>query len=172
MTKKTELDRIINYNEHAIFMSEIAVKLLEYDNYTLITKGVRELIAMYLLIPYITNTQLDKPDNNNYNIPKLDINLVFTKIINKDGSMSEITLDGLRNAICHSFVTIEENQGIILDDRASCDRKTHNRIEYKGFCNRLEFDKTRKRLLELHNEVIQQQKDINKALLKEFEVCQ
>lgn len=170
VAEKTELDKIINYNEHAIFMSEIAVKLLEYDNYILITKGVRELIAMYLLIPYITNIQLDKPDSNNYNIPKLDINSIFTKLINEDGSMSEITLDGLRNAICHSFVTIEENQGIILDDRASCNRKTHDRREYKGFCNRLEFDKTRKRLLELHNEVIKQQKDINSALLKDIEI--
>lgn len=165
MADRTNMDRIINYNEHAIFMSEIAVKLLESDNYTLITKGVRELIAMYLLIPYITNIQLDKPDNSNYNIPKLDINSVFTKIVNKDGSVSEITLDGLRNAICHSFVTIEENKGIILDDRASCDRKTHDAQTIKSYCNRLDTDRTRLKLLELHRKVIKMQKDHTKKLL-------
>lgn len=167
---KEELDNILSYNNHATTMSQIAVNLLKGEN-PLEVKGVRELLAMYLLVPYITNSQLDTPDEN-YNIPKLDINTVFTKVQYKDGSLSDMTLDRLRNALCHSFVALTDKGDLMLDDRASCDRKTHDSMTDKGFCNRLVLEKTRNKLLSLHREVLEQQARYNDNLLKEFEVCQ
>lgn len=105
---KEELENILSYNNHAVTMSRIAVSLLAGEN-PLNLRGVREILAMYLLVPYITNSQLDKPDEL-YNIPKLDINSLFTKVIYKDGSLKEMTLDNLRNAICHSFIALTEKE--------------------------------------------------------------
>lgn len=148
-------------------MSQIAVSLLLGEN-PLNMKGVRELLAVYLLIPYITNSQLDKPDEH-YNIPKLNIKSLFGKVINKDGTLSEMTLDGLRNAICHSFVALTEKGDLLLDDRASfATRKAHDALDDKGFCNRLELDKTRNKLLSLHKQILQQQANYNNNLLKEM----
>ncbi len=167
---KEELENILSYNNHATTMSQIAVNLLMGEN-SLEVKGVRELLAMYLLVPYITNSQLDTPDEN-YNIPKLDVNTVFTKVQFKDGRLSDMTLDKLRNALCHSFVALTDKGDLMLDDRASCDRKTHDSMTDKGFCNRLVLEKTRNKLLSLHREVLEQQARYNDNLLKEFEVCQ
>lgn len=167
---KEELENILSYNNHATTMSQIAVNLLMGEN-PLEVKGVRELLAMYLLVPYITNSQLDTPDEN-YNIPKLDVNTVFTKVQFKDGSLSDMTLDRLRNALCHSFVALTDKGDLMLDDRASCDRKIHDSMTDKGFCNRLVLEKTRNKLLSLHREVLEQQARCNDNLLKEFEVCQ
>lgn len=166
---KEELENILSFNNHAVTMSRIAVSLLSGGN-PLVFRGVRELLAMYLLIPYITNKHLDTPDKN-HKIPKLDINSLFTKVINKDGSYSEMTLEHLRNAICHSFIALTDKGDLLLDDRTYCDRKTHDNLPYKGFCNRLELDKTRDKLLSLHKQVIQQQVDFHNNLLKELEVC-
>lgn len=166
---KEELENILSYNNHAVTMSQIAVSLLLGEN-PLNMKGVRELLAVYLLIPYITNSQLDKPDEH-YNIPKLNIKSLFGKVINKDGTLSEMTLDGLRNAICHSFVALTEKGDLLLDDRASfATRKAHDALDDKGFCNRLELEKTRNKLLTLHKQVLQQQIEFNKNLLKDVEV--
>ncbi len=166
---KEELENILSYNNHAVTMSQIAVSLLLGEN-PLNMKGVRELLAVYLLIPYITNSQLDKPDEH-YNIPKLYTKTLFTKVINKDGTLSEMTLDGLRNAICHSFVALTEKGDLLLDDRASfVNRKAHDALDDKGFCNRLELEKTRNKLLTLHKQVLQQQIEFNKNLLKDVEV--
>lgn len=165
---REELENILSYNNHAVTMSRIAVSLLAGEN-PLNFRGVREILAMYLLVPYITNSQLDKPDEL-YNIPKLDINSLFTKVIYKDGSLKEMTLDNLRNAICHSFIALTEKGDLLLDDRASCDRKTHDGLDDKGFCNRLELEKTRNKLLTLHKQVLQQQIEFNKNLLKDVEV--
>lgn len=167
---KEELENILSYNNHSTTMSQIAVSLLMGEN-PLDVKGVREVLAMYLLVPYITNSQLDTPDEN-YNIPKLDVNTVFTKVQFKDGSLSDMTLDRLRNALCHSFVALTDKGDLMLDDRASCDRKTHDSMTDKGFCNRLVLEKTRNKLLSLHREVLEQQAKYNDNLLKEFEVCQ
>ena len=166
---KEELENILSFNNHAVTMSQIAVSLLLGEN-PLNMKGVRELLAVYLLIPYITNSQLDKPDEH-YNIPKLNIKSLFGKVINKDGTLSEMTLDGLRNAICHSFVALTEKGDLLLDDRASfATRKAHDALDDKGFCNRLELEKTRNKLLTLHKQVLQQQIEFNKNLLKDIEV--
>ena len=163
---REELENILDYNNKAVIMPQIAIMLLNGNN-PLNIRGVREILAMYLLVPYITNSQLDKPDEL-YNIPKLDINSLFTKVIYKDGSLKEMTLDRLRNAICHSFIALTEKGDLLLDDRASCDRKTHDGLDDKGFCNRLELEKTRNKLLTLHKQVLQQQIEFNNNLLKEM----
>lgn len=166
---KTELENIISYNNHAVTMAQIAVNLLEGKN-PLNVCGVRELLALYLLVPYITNKRLDVPAAN-YNVPKLDMETVLTKVRFKNGNLSEMTLDNLRNALCHSFVALTEKGDLILDDRASCDRKTHDTIPDKGFCNRLEVLKTRRKLLELHKEVLKQQAEFNNDLVRKYGVC-
>ena len=166
---KEELENITSYNNHAITMSNIAISLLMGGN-PLNIKGVRELLAMYLLVPYITKSQLETP-NENCNIPKLDVNSMFAKVMNKDGTLSEMTLESLRNAICHSFMALTDKGDLMLDDRASLDRKAHEELEDKGFCNRLELAKTRSKLLSLHKQVIQQQVEFHNNLLKDLEVC-
>lgn len=165
---KEELENILSYNNHAITMSWIAVSLLSGGN-PLNLRGVRELLAMYLLVPYITNKQLDTPDEM-YNIPKLDINSLFTKVINKDGSLSEMTLENLRNAICHSFMALTDKGDLMIDDRASLSRNEHDSLTDKGSFNRLVLDKTRDKLMTLHKQVIQQQVDYNNGLLENIEV--
>lgn len=161
----TEIENALSYNEHAIFMSRIGIELLNGNIDVLNAKGVKEIIAMYLLIPYITKNQLDKPDENYYNIPKLDINSIFTKVYNKDNTLSEMTLDGIRNAICHSFVSLTEHGDLLFDDRASCDKKAHSAMIDKGFCNRLELEKTSQKLLSLHMDVIRLQQKFAHELL-------
>ena len=166
---KTELENIISYNNHAVTMAQIAVNLLEGKN-PLNVRGVRELLALYLLVPYITNKRLDVPAAN-YNVPHLDMKTVLTKVRFKNGSLSEVTLDNLRNALCHSFVALTEKGDLILDDRASLDRKTHDSLSDKGFCNRLEIGKTRHKLLALHKSILKQQAEFNNKLVQECEEC-
>ena len=166
---KTELENIISYNNHAVTMAQIAVNLLEGKN-PLNGCGVRELLALYLLVPYITNKRLDVPAAN-YNVPQLDMKTVLTKVRFKNGSLSEETLDNLRNALCHSFVALTEKGDLILDDRASLDRKTHDSLSDKGFCNRLEIGKTRNKLLALHKSILKQQAEFNNKLVQECEEC-
>lgn len=166
---KTQLENIISYNNHAVTMAQIAVNLLEGKN-PLNVRGVRELLALYLLVPYITNKRLDVPAAN-YNVPQLDTKTVLTKVRFKNGSLSEMTLDNLRNALCHSFVALTEKGDLLLDDRASLDRKTHDSLSDKGFCNRLEIGKTRNKLLALHKSILKQQAEFNNKLVQECEEC-
>lgn len=166
---REELENITSYNNHAITMSNIAISLLIGGN-PLNIKGVRELLAMYLLVPYITKSQLETPSEN-YNIPQLDVNSLFAKVINKDGTLSEMTLESLRNAICHSFMALTDKGDLILDDRACFpNQKTHDKFEDKGFCNRLELAKTRRKLLSLHKQVIQKQIEFHHDILQDLEV--
>ncbi|MBQ8464522.1 MAG: hypothetical protein IJ545_00765 [Alphaproteobacteria bacterium] len=165
---KDELDSIIKYNEHAVFMSEIALEVLKGNKLILDLKGVKELIAMYLLIPYITKDQLDKPSMN-HNLPQLDINKIFQNSIDSEGNKCDITLDNLRNAICHSFVTIEDREEgyIIIDDRAIyTNRASHSNQIKKSLCQRIHIESAKAKLLELHNDVIDQQKSFNVQLKK------
>lgn len=166
---KTELENIISYNNHAVTMAQIAVNLLEGKN-PLNVCGVRELLALYLLVPYITNKRLDVPAAN-YNVPQLDMKTVLTKVRFKNGSLSEMTLENLRNALCHSFVALTEKGDLLLDDRASLDRKTHDSLSDKGFCNRLEIGKTHNKLLALHKSILKQQAEFNNKLVQECEEC-
>ena len=64
-------ERIANYNDHAKFLADIAKEILRGNKAVLDVKGVKEIIALYLLIPYITPDTLMTPDEKCV-IPKLN----------------------------------------------------------------------------------------------------
>ena len=141
-------DRDTNFKEHSIFLSEIAENILIGNDSFLSIPGVRELIALYLLIPYATHDQLDAwmPSK----MPKLDLSNEFINGVN---------LRNLRDTICHSFATVEESSKdrlgrIVIDDRAQMTRKAHNAQEIKTLGVFLEIPQTHKKLRELHSKII------------------
>jgi hypothetical protein len=141
-------DRDTNFKEHSIFLSEIAQNVLAGNNGIFEVPGVREIIALYLLIPYATYDQLDAGMPSK--MPKLDLSEEFV-----DG----VSLRNLRDAICHSFVTVEESSKeklgrIIIDDRAQMTRKLHEQQSPKSKNLSLEIPFTHKKLKELHSKVI------------------
>lgn len=149
MDKEKE-NRIKRYNEHAKFMADIAVAVLAGNKDVLDVNGVKEIIALYLLIPYITTSQLETPGEG-YIVPKITENFSDT-----------ISLKNLRDAICHSFVTTEEklNDGsghgdyLILDDRASYNRTEHEKLITKSGTTSIKIDYTHKRLEEIFKQII------------------
>jgi len=141
-------DRDTNFREHSIFLSEIAQNILNGNDNFLSIPGVREIIALYLLIPYTTNEQLDTGMPSK--MPQLDLSQEFI-----DG----INLRNLRDTICHSFVTVEESSKdklgrIIIDDRSQMNRKPHDEqaIKTKGVF--VDILQAREKLNELHDLVI------------------
>lgn len=141
-------NRDTNFKEHSIFLSEIAISVLNGNDKVLSIPGVREIIALYLLTPYITNTQLDTGMPSK--MPKLDLSEQFS---------DEVDLKNLRDAICHSFVSVEESTverkgRIIIDDRAQMNRNKHDKQDSKTKAICVEIDATNERLKELHNKVI------------------
>ena len=116
-------DSIEKFNSHAKFLADVALAILKGNKYVLDVNGVKEIIALYLLIPYITDSTLETPDEY-CKIPKLEGNFI-----------DNITLENLRNTIAHSFVTVEEmkNDGsehgkyLIFDDRIVEDKKEHSK---------------------------------------------
>lgn len=146
-----EKENIIKrYNEHAKFMADIAIAILAGNKDVLDVNGVKEIIALYLLIPYITTSQLETPGEG-YIVPKITENFSDT-----------ISLKNLRDAICHSFVTTEEklNDGsrhgdyLILDDRASYNRTEHEKLTTKSGITSIRIDYTHKRLEEIFKQII------------------
>jgi len=141
-------DRDTNFQEHSIFLSEIAQSILNGNDAILSIPGVREIISMYLLIPYATHDQLDAGMSSK--IPKLDLNEEF---------LSGINLRNLRDTICHSFVSVEESSAgrlgrIIIDDRSQMNRKEHNDLVIKTKGVFVEITEANKKLNELHAKVI------------------
>lgn len=141
-------DRDTNFKEHSIFLSEIAQNILEGNDRILSIPGVREIIALYLIIPYTTHDQLDSGMPSK--MPKLDITQEF---------LNSINLRNLRDTICHSFVTVEESTEerlgrIIIDDRAQMSRKEHNDQDTKTKCVFLEVPELHNKLRELHVGII------------------
>jgi hypothetical protein len=141
-------DRDTNFREHSIFLSEIAKNILDGKDNILSIPGVREIIALYLLIPYATNDQLDMGMPSK--IPQLDLSEEFG-----DG----INLRNLRDTICHSFVSVEESTEdilgrIIIDDRSQMNRKTHNDQECKTKAVCIDILQAHEKLNELHIKVI------------------
>lgn len=141
-------DRDSNFREHSIFLSEIAQNILNGNDKILSIPGVREIIALYLIIPYTTHSQLDAGMPSK--MPKLDLSKEF---------MNGINLRNLRDTICHSFVTVEEStEGkagrIIIDDRAQMNRKMHNEQEIKTKSVVVDIQHARNKLNELHTEII------------------
>lgn len=111
------------YNSHAKFLADIAIAILNGNKLVLNVNGVKEIIALYLLIPYITPTTLQTPSNNHV-IPHIAGTFV-----------ENVKLTDLRDSICHSFVTIEEDKNdgsshgkyLIFDDRIIQSRKEHDK---------------------------------------------
>lgn len=141
-------DRDTNFREHSIFLSEIAENILNGNDRFLSIPGVREIIALYLIIPYITNNQLDLGMPSK--MPKLDLSEEFVNGIN---------LKNLRDSICHSFVTVEESSSdklgrIIIDDRAQMSRNTHDIKEIKTQGVFVDIREANRKLKELHFKVI------------------
>ena len=141
-------DRDTNFKEHSIFLSEIAQNILNGNDNILSIPGVREIIALYLLIPYTTSDQLDTGMPSK--MPQLDLSEEF---------MDGVNLRNLRDTICHSFVTVEESSKdklgrIIIDDRSQLNRKTHNEqvIKTKGVF--VDILRAHEKLHELHDKVI------------------
>ena len=143
-----ELDRDKNFQEHSIFLSEIAEKILNRDSSVLSIDGVPEIIALYLLVPYITNSQLDTGMPSN--IPQLDLTENFS---------GDINLRNLRDAICHSFVSVEQSNeirkgSIILDDRAGMKRTQHDKQQIKTKAECVDIDNATAKLKKLHKKII------------------
>jgi hypothetical protein len=141
-------NRDTNFREHSIFLSEIAKSILEGNSQVLAVPGVREIIALYLLIPYTTHDQLDTGMPSK--MPQLDLSEEFINGIN---------LRNLRDALCHSFATVEESIGnqmgrIIIDDRSQMNRKTHDTQESKTKGVFIDVKKANEKLQELHNKII------------------
>ena len=147
-TKNMYKDRDTNFREHSIFLSEIAKSILEGNTQVLSIPGVREIIALYLLIPYTTHDQLDTGMTSK--IPQLDLSEEFINGVN---------LRNLRDALCHSFATVEKSTGnntgrIIIDDRSQMNRKTHDAQESKTKGVFIDVKEANEKLQELHSKVI------------------
>lgn len=143
-------ERIDNYNDHAKFMADIAISILNGNTNVLEVNGVKEIIALYLLIPYMTPDKLTTPDGK-------------CIIPNVSGDFCNgISLEDLRNAICHSFVTVEEDNDdgtihgkrLIVDDRAlHHSRRSHADLGAHSTAANLMINDAHKRLVELFTEI-------------------
>lgn len=143
-----EKDRAQNYNEHATFMADIAQAVLEGNKNVLDVNGVKEIIALYLMIPYMSDTTLQTPGDK-YIIPHL--NGIF---------LNNIPYSELRNTICHSFVTVEEDNGdgvhgkrLIFDDRIICDKKIHSQKGFHSEAYNINIENVHKKLQEMVDEI-------------------
>ena len=144
-----EKDRARNYNEHATFMTDIAKAILNGNKNALDINGVKEIIALYLMIPYMSDSTLQTPGDK-YIIPHLN------------GSfLNGITYSELRDTICHSFVTVEEDNGdgihgktLIFDDRINTDRKIHSQKGNHSEAYSIDIEYVHKKLQEMVDEVI------------------
>ena len=148
-----EKDRIKNYNDHAKFLADIGLEIVKGNAGILNINGVKEIIGLYLLIPYITNATLDTPDEACV-IPHLQGQFI-----------GNISLEDLRNTISHSFVTVEQfkddgtqhGKYLIFDDRIITDKATHSKKGKHGSCYSIMIDQINRRLNELYNEIINSQ---------------
>lgn len=133
---------VAQYNSHAKFMAEIAENVLLGNKNVLDTIGVKEIIGLYLMIPYATKDRLALPDEKCV-IPKIT-----------DDFCERISISNLRDAICHSFVTAEESGNLTIDDRALYSRKSHNNLECKTKCIKIPIKYANDRLLEIFEEIL------------------
>ena len=146
-------EQIVKFNEHAKFLADIAKAILNGNKNALDINGVKEIIALYLMIPYMTPDTLTTPDDKCV-IPKVD------------GEFCEgIRIEDLRNALGHSFVTVEEDKNdgslhgkvLIFDDRALYQkRKEHADLGQHSSATNIKIDYAHKRLLELLEEIEKQ----------------
>ena len=147
---------VMRYNEHAKFSAEIAEYLLNGNvNGLKEDNWIKELIAFYLLIPYITNELLDTPDER-CKIPKIDSDL----IIAKTDTWKEISINNLRNAICHWLVFIDSdnewNKVLVFDDRVFYERREHDNLTDKEGCCHIKVNDAHTKLMELIKWILNQ----------------
>ncbi len=147
---------IEKYNSHAKYMAEIALNILQGNKNTLDATGAKEIIALYLMIPYMTKSRLDAPDKECI-IPMID-----TEFYNN------IKTSDLRDAICHSFVTAEENSNqIVIDDRAKYEkRSSHEGLKDKSGCVKLPIEYANRKLTELCEGIVNQPTSALCSILK------
>ena len=143
-------DRIANYNSHAVFLADIANAILCGNKCALDVNGVKEIIALYLLIPYMTPNKLTTPDG------KCVIPTVCGDFCNG------VSIEDLRNAICHSFVTVEEDKNdgtihgkrLVFDDRVyHHSRGSHEALGTHSTCANIMISDAHSRLVELIEEI-------------------
>ncbi len=120
------------YNNHYTILADIALAILNGNKDALDINGIKEIVALYLMIPYMSNVVLDPPDDSSF-IPKI------TGRFSKD-----IGFNDLRDTIAHSFVTVEEDDGdsnsrhgkmLCFDDRIICDKKEHSKKRPSRKCS-------------------------------------
>ena len=139
------------YNNHSTILADIALAVLNGNKDALDINGTKEIIALYLMIPYMSKKTLISPNEDCF-IPKLSGNFCKgVKIIN------------LRNAISHSFVTVEEDDGdpnsnhgkvLILDDRAFYSQKEHDKKGPHGNTCTIPIEYAHNKLIQMAQEVI------------------
>ena len=140
------------YNEHAKLMAEIALCILEWKNDCLDIPWVKEIIWLYLLIPYATpNDNKLKTPWDDYNIPDISNELFYGKI----------SLSDVRDTICHSFVTFEKESNdwlhwkhLIFDDRIITNKKEHSKITDNFWNYHIPINYISRRLQELSQQVL------------------
>ena len=146
-------DQIIKFNEHSKFLADIARAVLEDNKNVLDVNGVKEIIALYLMMPYMTPDTLTTPDDK----------CVIPKVVGD--FCSGVRIEDLRHAMGHSFVTVEEDKNdgslhgkvLIFDDRAMYQkRKDHADLGKHGSTISIKIDYVHKRLLELLDEIEKQ----------------
>ena len=138
-------ERINNYNSYATFLADIAQAIINGNKDVLDVNGVKEIISLYLLIPYMTNSTLQTPDEK----------CIFPKLAGD--FMPGISYNDLRDTICHSFVTVEEdkNDGSIHGKRLilTVDRKIHSKKFFHGNTNYLLIESVHSRVKEMIKEI-------------------
>lgn len=151
---------------HNIYMAEIANCIVDGripftdDSKLLFSKnaryqeGVREIIGLYLLIPYINNDQ----NRLKYNKPHDQISILEDNYIafhSIDGRA--ISIKNLRDTICHSFVSCDlgayNEPVIVFDDRAIQTRYEHELLENKDMCVLVKSNEVLKFLKKAYNEI-------------------
>ena len=139
------------YNNHSTILADIALAILNGNKDALDINGAKEIVALYLMIPYMSNVVLDPPDDLSF-IPKI------TGRFGKD-----ISFNDLRDTIAHSFVTVEEDDGdsnsrhgkmLCFDDRIICDKKEHSKKGLHGNAVFIPIDYVHHRLVQAAQEVI------------------
>ena len=122
-----------NYIDHSLFLADIAKSILT-DGGCLSVKGVPEIIAAYLLMPYIPTGgrgQLRIEENLKYELSDEAIEEMFDEFGYKASDY--------RNTLAHSFITKEDNSDtIIFDDRIKGEQTTGT------ICERIPISKLNK----------------------------
>ena len=125
---------------HNVYMAQIAncivndgIPLCEGANILFSDKaeyqaGVKEIVGLYLLIPYINNKKNQLKYDQHHEQVRIysDDDIAFKDIQNRP-----ITIKNLRDTICHSFVSCELLGGelplIIFDDRIIMTKNEHDK---------------------------------------------